>query len=110
MRAAFPVVLVLVLVTTTCAFIAWAPRIASADGSTLYASRCASCHGAQGHADTPVARALGIQTFEGRHFTAEELAKILREGGTHASIDWSEIEPDLEALVETLNTLAETTD
>jgi mono/diheme cytochrome c family protein len=90
-----------------CALLATAPRIATADGNTLYASRCASCHGAKGHADTPVARALGIQTFEGSHFTAEAVAKILREGGAHASIDWSEIEPDLEALVATLNTLAE---
>jgi mono/diheme cytochrome c family protein len=46
------------------AFLAPAQAFA-ADGAALYASNCASCHGADGKADTPVAAAMKIPAIAG---------------------------------------------
>lgn len=80
--------------------------IANADGPSVYAKRCASCHGPDGRADTPVGRALGIRSFEGQRFSAEGVGKLLRDSKAHASVDASVIEGELEALVEALNAMA----
>ena len=46
------------------AFFAPAQAIA-ADGAALYASNCASCHGADGKADTPMAAAMKVPAIAG---------------------------------------------
>ncbi len=79
---------------------------AAADGPSVYAERCASCHGADGRGQTPVGRALGISSFEGRRFEVESVGKLLRESQSHASVDGDAIESELAALVEALNALA----
>jgi mono/diheme cytochrome c family protein len=37
----------------------------AADGAALYASNCASCHGADGKADTPMASAMKVPAIAG---------------------------------------------
>jgi mono/diheme cytochrome c family protein len=37
----------------------------AADGAALYASNCASCHGADGKADTPMAAAMKVPAVAG---------------------------------------------
>lgn len=83
---------------------------AYADEPSAYATRCAGCHGADGRADTPVGRALGIASFEGRTFTLEGVTRLLRESQSHASVDRTSIDEVLPAIVETLNTLGEASD
>jgi cytochrome c553 len=79
---------------------------ASAEPPSVFETRCASCHGADGRADTPVGRALKIRSFEGASFTREGLEKVLRESKSHVGLEAKLGEGDLEALVETLNALA----
>ena len=79
---------------------------ATADGPSVYAERCASCHGADGRGQTPVGRALGIPSFEGQRFDVEGVGTLLRESKSHASVDGEAIESELAALVEAMNALA----
>ena len=79
---------------------------AEPDGASTYASRCASCHGGDGKAETPVGRALKIPSFSGKTFMADEVGTLLRESKSHASIDLQLDEAGLAALVATLNALA----
>ena len=64
------------LVLVAIAILASNAPPATADGSSIYAEQCASCHGPDGRADTPVGRALGIRSFEGRSFTLDGVEKL----------------------------------
>ena len=78
----------------------------SAEEPSVYTARCASCHGDDGKAETPIGGALGIKSFEGSSFTLEGLEKLLSESASHAGITDELGEGDLGALVEILNALA----
>lgn len=80
--------------------------VAIADGASVYGIRCAGCHGADGRAETPVARALGIRSFQGMEFSAEGVKELLRTSEDHVGIDATAIESELESLVAFLNELA----
>lgn len=56
----------------------------AADGSALYASNCASCHGADGKADSPAAKAMNVPAL--KPMPAEALAKYLESNATHKAI------------------------
>lgn len=77
-----------------------------AEEPSTYARLCASCHGPDGRAETPVGRALKIPSFEGASYTREQLEKLLRESRSHAGLAAKLGEGDLDGLVETLNALA----
>ena len=96
----------LIALVVALALVGASASIARADGSSVYQERCASCHGEDGSGQTPIGRALGIRSFEGLSFTVEGVGKLLRESQSHASIDGSAIEADLEALVAAMNALA----
>ena len=80
---------------------------AHADGASLYAERCASCHGADGQAQTPVGRALSIPAFEGKRYSSESIAKLLAESKSHESLAITLPDAELAALVAHLDTLAD---
>ena len=50
------------------------------DGAGLYASNCASCHGADGMSDTPVGKAMKASAVKG---TSHDVAKFVRESAKH---------------------------
>jgi cytochrome c553 len=77
-----------------------------ADEPSTYTKLCASCHGQDGRADTPVGRALKIPSFEGASFTRDQVEKLLRESQSHTGLAGRLGEGDLDGLVETLNALA----
>jgi mono/diheme cytochrome c family protein len=47
----------------------------AADGAALYASNCASCHGADGKADTPMAAAMKVPAVAG-HDAADTVTTV----------------------------------
>jgi mono/diheme cytochrome c family protein len=62
------------------AFFAPAQAIA-ADGAALYASNCASCHGADGKADTPMAAAMKVPAVVG--YDADGTAPHVKASDKH---------------------------
>jgi mono/diheme cytochrome c family protein len=53
----------------------------AADGAALYASDCASCHGADGKADTPMAAALKVPAIAGHD--ADSVAPHVKSSDNH---------------------------
>ena len=68
-----------VLLVALIAF-ASAPALA-ADGAALYASNCASCHGADGKADTPIAAAMKVPPVAGHD--ADSVAPYVKSSDKH---------------------------
>jgi mono/diheme cytochrome c family protein len=62
------------------AFLAPAQAFA-ADGAALYASNCASCHGADGKADTPIAAAMKVPAIAGHD--ADSTAPFVKASDKH---------------------------
>ena len=54
--------------------------IRAANGEGLFAKHCASCHGKDGKAQTPVARKLGVKDLTQSKATDAEIEKQLTEG------------------------------
>ena len=77
-----------------------------ADGASIYAESCASCHGDDGAATTPVGRALGIPSFKGSTYTRDQIAAILTKSKSHAAIGLELGDADLVSLVAAINELA----
>jgi mono/diheme cytochrome c family protein len=53
----------------------------AADGAALYKASCASCHGADGKADTPAAKAMGVPAL--KPMGAEALTKYVQSNAKH---------------------------
>ena len=53
----------------------------AADGAALYASDCASCHGADGKADTPMAAAMNVPPIAGHD--ADSIAPYVKASDKH---------------------------
>ncbi len=53
----------------------------AADGAALYASDCASCHGADGKADTPMAAAMNVPAVAGHD--ADSIAPYVKASDKH---------------------------
>ena len=64
------------------AVVLFAPAQAlAADGAALYASDCASCHGADGKADTPMAAAMKVPAVAGHD--ADSVAPYVKSSDKH---------------------------
>ena len=64
------------------AFVLFAPAQAlTADGAALYASDCASCHGADGKADTPMAAAMKVPAIAGHE--TDSVAPYVKASDKH---------------------------
>jgi len=50
----------------------------------LFAANCASCHGPDGKAHTPIARRLGVKDLSESRLTAEQIAQQIRSGSKDA--------------------------
>ena len=82
------------------------PADGRAESASTYAKRCASCHGEDGTAATPVGRALKIPSFAGSTFTREQIASLLAKSESHSRLGLTLGDAELEALVAHLNALA----
>ena len=56
------------------------PLGVAADGKELFAKQCASCHGPDGKAQTPIARKLGVKDLTQTKLTEAEIEKQIVEG------------------------------
>jgi len=54
-----------ILTVVSAALLLGSSNVFAHDGVELYQATCASCHGQNGTADTPVAAAMGIKPFQG---------------------------------------------
>jgi len=54
--------------------------VSAADGEALFAKFCASCHGKDGKAQTPIARKLGVKDLSQSKLTGDEIKKQIVEG------------------------------
>ena len=58
----------------------------AADGAALYKAKCAGCHGADGKAETPAAKAMKVPALAGKTISAEDLAKQVRTNEKHKAL------------------------
>ncbi len=56
------------------------PLRLAADGKELFAKQCASCHGPDGKAQTPIARKLGVKDLTQSKLADAEIEKQIVEG------------------------------
>lgn len=71
------------IVVVALALLASAPVHADGDGATLYKSKCAVCHGADGKAGTPAAKAMGatdLTSAAAQKLTDAQLIEITTKG------------------------------
>ena len=83
----------------TCILLVGAGPAFAADGSALYEASCASCHGKDGSADTPVAKALKVPALTGAS-SAEAIVKHVRESSRHAAVAGKLSDAELEAIAQ----------
>ncbi len=71
----------------------------AADGPALYQANCASCHGQDGSADTPVARAMNVPALTGAS-SAEAIVKFVKESARHTAVAGKLSDAELQAIAE----------
>ena len=91
-----------VVVVTLFAFCASSARAQSA-GETLFKTKCAACHGADGKGDTPVGKKMGAHDFaspEVQKQSDSELTQIVSKGKNKMPGFEAKLKPeDIKALV-----------
>jgi len=71
------------LLATACVLSAVAIASASADAAGDYAKECGSCHGADGKAETPVAKAMKVPALAGRSLAPAAIVDAVRTSPKH---------------------------
>jgi mono/diheme cytochrome c family protein len=72
------------------------------DGKALYEANCAKCHGAEGAADTPVAKAMKVPALRG---IETDPAKHVRESAKHKTVSDALSDADLAAIARFVKSL-----
>ena len=75
----------------------------AADGAELFAKNCASCHGADGKAETPAAKAMKVPAVTGTDAAATVTA--VRESDKHKTASGKLSDEELQAVADYLNSL-----
>ena len=83
----------------TCILFVLAGPAFAADGSALYEASCAGCHGKDGSADTPVAKAMKVPALGGAS-SAETIVKHVRESPRHSAVAGRLSDAELEAIAQ----------
>lgn len=75
--------LALLTAIVTVVVVTWSTPLAAQDGPTLYKTKCAMCHGADGKGETPMGKKLNIRDLsspEVQKQTDPELTTIISKG------------------------------
>ena len=64
----------------------WASHALAADGAALYKANCAGCHGPDGKAETPAAKAMKVPALAGKGLKAEDVVKQVRSSEKHKAV------------------------
>ena len=82
----------------------------AADGAAVYKAQCAKCHGDDGKADSPTAKAMKAPALAGdaklAGMSAGDIAKAVKDNKKHASIASKMSDDDLAAAAGQVKTLA----
>jgi len=68
------------VVLTVALVFGYLPLSVAADGKEVFAKQCASCHGPDGKAQTPIARKLGVKDLTQSKLSEAEIEKQIVEG------------------------------
>jgi mono/diheme cytochrome c family protein len=58
----------------------------AADGAALYKAKCSGCHGLDGKADTPAAKAMKVPPLAGKALAPDDVVQKLRASERHESV------------------------
>src|SRR5258708_24116274 len=83
---------------------------AQSAGETLFKTKCATCHGPDGKADTPAGKSMKIRSFsdpETKKLSDDELAAIIEKGKNKMPAYGKSMKPDeIKAMVAYIRSLA----
>ncbi len=94
MRVALPLALILLLLGAGSAL--------AADGAALYPAHGASCHGADGKADGPVAKAMNAPPVAGIGMSPEAVVKAVQASDRHKAVAGKLSAEELDAIARAL--------
>ena len=92
--------LAIVIVASTA--VVAAPAAFAADGAALYQANCAGCHGADGKADTPTAKAMKVPALAGKNLEVDAVVQKIKTNPKHKSLAKKLSDDDLKAIAAAL--------
>jgi mono/diheme cytochrome c family protein len=78
--------------------IAAGPAFAEEDGAALYTKNCASCHGPDGKAQTPAAKAMKVPPLAGLTLTPDEVVAKVKGSDKHKALAAKLSDAELKAI------------
>jgi mono/diheme cytochrome c family protein len=93
----------IVSVLATIFLLSFSSAALAADGAALFAKNCGSCHGADGKAETPAAKAMKVPAIAG-HDAAATLTEV-RGSDKHKAPSGKLSDEELQAVADYLNSL-----
>jgi mono/diheme cytochrome c family protein len=74
------------------------PAFAEEDGAALYTKNCASCHGPDGKAETPAAKAMKVPPLSGLALTPDEVVAKIKASDKHKALAAKLSDAELKAI------------
>jgi mono/diheme cytochrome c family protein len=92
----------LLAATLAAPLLLWTAAAFAADGAALYQANCSGCHGQDGKADSPGARAMKVKPIAGTSLGPEDVVKFVKSNDRHKAIRSKLSDEDLLAIAKAL--------